>query len=268
MHRTTGRRRRVSLSARRSFLLLAGFLALVGAASGCSSTETARTTMTGVWAGRMAYVTPRDSFAFYLEQRGAAVQGWGIFYSGTGAGAGTRFVGNGVIAGGELTMKLTDVRGNSGVRKDSVVRRNSGSGAARYYLSGRVGRSPMNARFAAGGRSYRIALRPARPTTSDVAGTWVLAKTTGAAAPAGLLDTIVASTDGRAYRHREGDYAFALQSIWSRHGDYMVLDNSGDILPKDSLLVASAELQRTEVVSGGETRTEHYTRVPASAELP
>lgn len=201
----------------------------------------------------MAYVTPSDSFAFYFKQDGAEVEGWGIFSSGAGPGADTRFVGGGVIAGGELTMALADVSQNSSIL------------AGPYYLSGPVGRSPMNAVFEAGAKSYPITLRLSRPP-SDFAGTWVLTSTTGAAAPAGLLDTIIVSADARAYRHREGDYAFGEEAMWSRRGNYLVIDLSGGELLRDSLLIASAELQRTAVTVSG-TRTEHYTRVSTSADL-
>jgi hypothetical protein len=230
-------------------------VALAALIVGCSSTEPAPTTLTGVWGGRMAYVTPSDSFAFYLEQSGAEVRGWGLFYSGAGPGSYTHFAGSGAVAGGELTLTLTDVSQNSGIF------------AATYTLSGPVGSNPMNAVFAGGGKSYPIRLRPARPAASDVGGTWALASTTGAAAPAGLLDTIVVNGDGRAYRHREGDDVFAQQAIWSRHGNYLVLDSSGGGLLKDSLLISATALQRTAVTGSG-TRTERYSRVSTSAELP
>ena len=140
-------------------------------------------------------------------------------------------------------------------------------GAGTYTLGGTVGNSPMNAVFAGGGKSYPITLRASRPP-ADLAGTWVLTSTTGAAAPAGLLDTIITNADGRAWRHREVDYEFGSLAMWSRRDNYLVLDQSGGIILKDSLLIGSTELQRTEVVSGGATRTEHYTRVSTSAELP
>ena len=250
----TGRRSSTQRSARRSL----GLTALAAVASllvACSSTEPMPAPLTGVWGGRMAYITPSDSFAFYLKQSGAQVQGWGIFFSGGGPGSNTHFAGNGTVAGDQLTMTLTDVTANSGIL------------AGTYTLSGPVGRSPMNAVFAGGGQSYPIALRVSRPP-ADLAGTWALQSTTGAAAPAGLLDTIVVNADGRAYRHREGDYAFGTQGMWSRRGNFMVLDQAGGGLLKDSLLIGSTELQRTTVVSGGATRAEHYTRVSTSAELP
>jgi hypothetical protein len=250
----TDRRRRASFSARHSLGRI-GLIALAVIAIGCGSTETT-STMTGVWGGRAAYVTPNDSFAFYFKQDGAEVEGWGILYLNGGPNASTRFGGAGTIAGRELTMALTDFDRNSSVLPGAL-----------YYLSGPSGRTQMNAVFEAGATSYPITLRLSRPAASDLVGTWVLTSTTGVAAPAGLLDTIIANADGRAYRHREGDYAFGTQAIWSRRGNYMVIDQEIGGLLRDSLLIQSPELQRTDIVSGGATRTDHYTRVSTSADL-
>jgi len=250
----SNRRRGPAVSSTRQRSTRTALFALAVLVVACSSTETTPTPLTGVWGGRTAYVTPSDSFAFSFKQSGAEVEGWGIFYSGAGPGADTHFAGAGVIAGGELTMSLFNVSANSSIL------------AGTYSLGGPVGRTPMNAVFEAGGKSYPISLRLSRPP-SDLAGTWVLRSTTGTAAPAGLLDTIVANADGRAYRHREGDYAFGTEAIWSRHGGFMVIDQAGGGLLKDSLLIGSSELLRTAVTGSG-ARTDHYTRISTSAELP
>ena len=248
-------RRRFATRSTHHKLGLAAVVAFASFIVGCSSTEPSPTPLTGVWGGRMAYVTASDSFAFFIKQNGTQVQGWGIFFSGAGPGSNTHFAGYGTVTGGELAMTLTDVSQNSGIL------------AGTYTLGGTVGNSPMNAVFAGGGKSYPITLRASRPP-ADLAGTWVLTSTTGAAAPAGLVDTIITNADGRAWRHREVDYEFGSLAMWSRRDNYLVLDQSGGIILKDSLLIGSTELQRTEVVSGGATRTEHYTRVSTSAELP
>jgi hypothetical protein len=249
MH-TTARRMRAGFSTRHSLLFAA--LSVLGiVAISCSSTEPT-STVTGVWAGRTAYITSSDSFAFYFEQDGAQVQGWGIIFTG-GPAANTRVTGSGGFTAGGLSMTFADINGDPFL-------------GPQYTLDGPLRRGQMNAVFGAGASSYPITLRASRPP-SDLAGTWVLTSTTGAAAPAGLLDTIIVNADGRAYRHREGDYAFGMQAIWSRRGNYMVIDNEFGALLRDSLLVQSPELQRAAVTGTG-TRTEHYSRVSTSANLP
>ncbi len=226
--------------------------ALAVFAIACSSSTETTSTVTGVWAGRTAYITSSDSFAFYLEQDGALVKGWGIIFSG-GPAANTRITGSGGILLGKLSMTLRDINSNPVL-------------GPQYTLSGPSSRGQVNAVFGAGATSYPITLRASR-APSDLAGTWVLTSTSGAAAPTGLLDTIIVNADGRAYRHREGDYAFGMQAIWSRRGNYMVIDNAFGALLRDSLLVQSPELQRAAVTANG-TRTEHYSRVSTAANLP
>jgi hypothetical protein len=230
-----------------------GFFALTLLAVACSSTETT-STMTGVWAGRAAYITPNDSFAFSFKQDGAEVEGWGVIYSGADEHPITRLGGGGVVAGRELTMALIDFDQNS-----SIVP------GAFYNLTVPSGRVQTNAVLEAGPQSYPITLRLTRPP-SDLAGTWALTSTTGEVAPAGLLDTILVNADGRANRHREGDTFYSTRAMWSRRGNYMLIDN--EIGPfRDSLFIQSTELQHTVVTATG-TRAEHYTRVSTSANLP
>jgi hypothetical protein len=56
--------------------------------------------------------------------------------------------------------------------------------------------------------------------------------------------------------------------MWTRRGSYLLIEHEFGELLTDSLLIQSSELQRSAVVSGGATRTEHYTRVSTSANLP
>jgi hypothetical protein len=242
---------------RRPSVLFTGLLALAALVIACGSSTDAPPGMTGVWGGRFAYLTPNDSFAFSFQQNGSEVDGWGVLYSGSGPRAVARYSGTGIVAAGELTLALTD-----------LAQTGSAPAFPYYYLSGPVERGQMNVTFEAGASSYPVALRPFRPAASDLAGTWVLTSATGAAAPAGLLDTIVASADGRAWRHREGDYSFGVVSMWTRRGSYLLIEHEFGELLTDSLLIQSSELQRSAVVSGGATRTEHYTRVSTSANLP
>lgn len=249
----TNDRRTLDAVSTRQRALGIGLSALAVLLAACSSTETT-STMTGVWGGRAAYITPNDSFAFSFKQDGAEVEGWGVIYSGADAHPITRLGGGGVVAGRELTMALIDFDQNSSIVPGVF-----------YNLTVPSGRAQTNAVLEAGPQSYPITLRLTRPP-SDLAGTWALTSTTGEAAPAGLLDTIIASADGRANRHREGDTFYSTRAMWSRRGNYMVIDN--EIGPfRDSLFIQSPELQQTVVTATG-MRTEHYTRVSTSANLP
>ncbi|HEX7978064.1 MAG TPA: hypothetical protein VF461_05640 [Gemmatimonadaceae bacterium] len=193
------------MSARHS-LGVTGLFALAVFAIGCGSTETTPT-VTGVWAGRIAYATPNDSFTFYFKQSGAEVQGWGVLRP-AGRPLAERFAGDGTLSGGKLDLSL-----------HSLDQTGFFLGAPQYFLRGSLARGQIDATFAFDGanpsNTYPVALRLFRPTASELAGTWVLTSTTGTPAPAGLLDTIVANADGRAWRHREGDLAFGTVAMWS-----------------------------------------------------
>jgi hypothetical protein len=222
-----------------------------------SSTEATPSTVTGVWGGRVNYLTPNDSFTFYFSQQDAeGVEGWGIFYSGSGSRVTNRLIGGGIITAGQLTMAFGDL--------DQTGTFPAG---ALYNLSGPLRNGQVNAVFEAGPNSYPVTLRPARPNASELVGTWVLTSSTGTPAPAGLLDTIIANADGRAMRHREGDYSFGTIAMWSKRGSYMVVDHELSELKTDSLLIQGTELQRTQATVGG-ARVDHYTRVSTSANLP
>lgn len=232
-----------------------GVLALSTIIIGCGSSTDAPAGVTGVWRGRMAFVTQNDTFTFSFTQSGAEVQGWGILR--TPGTFGQRFGGTGTLSGGTLDLSVDPLE-PSGIFPNFSL----------YHLSGPLSGGEVDAVFEGGPSAYPITLRPFRPAAGDLAGTWVLTSTTGAAALAGLVDTIIASADGRAWRHREGDYAFGTAALWSRSGAYMVIDHEMGIQFTDSLVVQSSELQRSAMVSGGATRTEHYTRVSTAATLP
>jgi hypothetical protein len=92
----------------------------------------------------------------------------------------------------------------------------------------------------------------------------------------GSRDTIIANADGRAWRHREvypsgssGGPAtwtpIGSRAIWSRRGDWLVIDHKEPELSQDSLLIQSGELRRTNPAG---TPTDRYTRVSTAAVLP
>ncbi len=242
-------------SSTRQLLRRSGLFALSVISIACTSTETT-STVTGVWGGRLAFLTPNDSFAFYLEQSGAEVEGWGTFYAAGSPRVPVMYGVSGTLSGGKLDLALNPLEQTGTFLPFSP-----------YGLRGSLNRGQIDAVFGYDTVARPIVLRLSRPTATDLAGTWVLTSTTGTPAPAGLLDTIIANADGRAWRHREGDFNFGTQAMWTRRGDWMVIAQEIGVFVTDSVLIQSAELQRPMPTEGG-SRTDHYTRVSTSAELP
>jgi hypothetical protein len=58
---------------------------------------------------------------------------------------------------------------------------------------------------------------------------------------------------------------FTSRAIWSRRGDWLVIDHKEPELSQDSLLIQSGELRRTNPAG---TPTDRYTRVSTAAVLP
>jgi hypothetical protein len=236
-------------------LRFTGFFAVAVLAVGCGSTETTPA-VTGVWGGRIAILTPNDSFAFSFKQSGAEVEVWGNFYFSGSSRAPAGFEGAGTLSRGELNLALTGLERNREFPYYPT-----------YFLRGPLKGGEMDAVFESGGNECPITLRLSRPTAPELVGTWVLKSTTGVPAPAGLIDTIIVNADGRAYRHREGDFSFETEAIWSRRADSLVLQDEVGVLTEDSFVVQSGELQRAMVTSDG-MQTDHYTRVSTAAILP
>lgn len=255
----------------RSGLRRAGLFTLAVLIVACGSSTDAPAGVAGVWAGQIAYLTPNDSFTFSLGQDGSVVEGWG-FVRPAGSRGAANFGGTGTLMYGQLDLSLLDLR-----QLEPPV-----GPVAQYYLRGPLDHGQLNVTFgilsATGADSapHTITLRRVRPAASELAGTWVLTSTPNGPVQPGSRDTIIANADGRAWRYLEL-YTFGgpgisqpwipydTRAVWSRRGDWLVIDHETTALAQDSLLIQSGELRR---ITASGTATDHYTRVSSTARLP